>query len=127
MNGIRAGSISVLVLLLGACQSSAPSTQGPATNEMHVLARTIGNTIGRCWFASGENAFTGYIYSPEPNAVQPRILIVPKDQPSERPVLVVEASGAASVSTYGPLLDTPNGARIRSDLDRWAKGNESCS
>jgi hypothetical protein len=119
--------MSVLALLLGTCQSSAPSTQGQATNEMHALARTIGNTIGRCWFAAGENAFANYIYSPEPNAVQPRVLIVPKDQPAERPVLVVEASGAASVSTYGPLLDTPNGARIRGDLDRWAKGNESCS
>jgi hypothetical protein len=116
-----------VLFLLAACQSSAPTTPATATNEMHALARTLGNTMARCWFASGDAAFASYIYSPEPNAVQPRVLIVPKDQPAERPVLVVEASGAASVSTYGPLLDTPAGPRIRADLDRWAKGNESCN
>jgi hypothetical protein len=120
--------LAACLTLLAACQSSTPpKQQAQATNQMHALARSLGNTIGRCWFADGETAFAGYIYSPEPNAVQPRILIVPKDQPAERPLLVVEASGAASVSTYGPLLDTPNGPRIRSDLDRWAKGSESCS
>jgi hypothetical protein len=114
-------------LALAGCQSSGPSQPTQATNEMHVLARSLGNSISRCWFATGDEAFAGYIYSPEPNAVQPRVLIVPKDQPAERPVLVVEASGAHSVSSYGPLLDTPAGPRIRADLDRWAKGNESCS
>ena len=116
------------VMLLAACQSSAPSPQAaPASNEAHQLARRIGETIGRCWFAANETAFAGYIYSPEPNAVTPRVLIVHKDQPAERPVLVVEARSATSVASYGPLLDTPNGGRIRADLDRWAKGGDSCA
>jgi hypothetical protein len=114
--------------LLAACQSSAPvSSDAPASNEAHMLARRIGETIGRCWFAANETAFAGYIYSPEPNAVTPRVLIVRKDQPAERPVLVIEARSATAVASYGPLLDTPNAARIRSDLDRWAKGGDSCA
>ena len=117
----------VCLALLAACQSTDPSPQAPASREAQALARKTGETIGRCWFADQETAFAGYIYSPEPNAVQPRVLIVPKDQPAERPVLVVEASGAASLVSYGPLLKTPVAARIRSDLARWAKGGDSCS
>ena len=113
--------------LLAACQSPGPSPQPPASKETQALARTLGETIGRCWFAAGETAFAGYIYSPEPNAVQPRVLIVPKEQPAERPVLVVEATSPASIEVYGPLLDASNSARIRADLDRWAKGGNSCS
>jgi len=113
--------------LLAACQSTSPSPQAPASREAQALARKTGETIGRCWFADQETAFTGYIYSPEPNAVRPRVLIVPRDQPAERPVLVVEASGPESLVSYGPLLDKPIAARIRSDLARWAKGGDSCS
>jgi hypothetical protein len=114
---------------LAACQSSAPTTSAPtaASPEAHALARTMGEAIGRCWFGPGETAFAGYIYSPEPNAVVPRVLIVRKDQPAERPVLVVEATGATTVSSYGPLLQTSNAARIRTDLNRWSKGNTSCT
>jgi hypothetical protein len=114
-------------LLVTACQSKAPpSAPSAATPEAHALARTIADSMGRCWFGPGETAFAGYIYSPEPNAVVPRVLIVRKDQPAERPVLVVEATGASTVSSYGPLMQT-NGARINADLNRWAKGNTSCS
>ena len=113
---------------LAGCQSTAtPPTQAAASNETHALARSVGQTIGRCWFAAGETAFAGYIYSPEPNAVQPRVLIVPKAQPAERPVLVVEATSGTSLQSYGPLLNTANAGRIRADLDRWAKGSNSCS
>ncbi len=126
---LRAGAPLLGLALLAGCQSSAPvvSSDAPASNEAHQLARRVGETIGRCWFAANETAFAGYIYSPEPNAVTPRVLIVRKDQPAERPVLVIEAKSATSISSYGPLLDTPNGARIRSDLDRWAKGGDSCA
>ena len=128
MKGFRAGAPFLGLALLAACQSSAPVvSDAPASNEAHQLARRIGETIGRCWFAANETAFAGYIYSPEPNAVTPRVLIVRKDQPAERPVLVVEARSATAVASYGPLLDTPNSARIRSDLDRWAKGGDSCA
>jgi hypothetical protein len=125
-------SMAMFVMALAAavagCKSSAPpsSSQAAASPQAHALARTIGEAIGRCWFAPGETAFAGYIYSPEPNAVVPRVLIVRRDQPAERPVLVIEAAGAASVNSYGPLLGSANAARIRSDLDRWAKGGENC-
>jgi hypothetical protein len=116
---------------LAACQSgggaSSPSSGAQASNEAHNLARSVGNTIGQCWFGAGETAFAGYIYSPEPNAVTPRILIVPKSNPAERPVLVVEATGATTLNTYGPLLGSANAGRIRGDLDRWSKGSTSCS
>ena len=115
---------------LAACQSggaSTPAANVPASNEAHNLARAVGNTMAQCWFAPGETAFAGYIYSPEPNAVTPRVLIVPKSQPAERPVLVVEAKGASTLDSYGPLLGGPNAGRIRADLDRWSKGSTSCS
>jgi hypothetical protein len=126
---VKAIVLALCGATLAACQSSAPSSSAPseATPEAHALARTIGQTIGRCWFGAGETAFAGYIYSPEPNAVVPRVLIVHKDQPAERPVLVVEATGAASVSSYGPLLQSASAARISADLNRWSKGNTSCS
>jgi hypothetical protein len=128
---IRPGPVVVALcgIALAACQSNAPSTSTPeeASPEAHALSRKIAETIARCWFAPGETAFAGYIYSPEPNAVVPRVLIVRKDQPAERPVLVVEATGATTVSSYGPLLQSPNSARISADLSRWAKGNTSCS
>jgi hypothetical protein len=54
-------------------------------------------------------------------------LLVPKATPTERPVLVIEAIGAAQVNLYGPLLDTPAGPRIRGDVDRWTKGGDACS
>lgn len=126
----RMATMLALILcltLLAACQSTDPSQQVPATKEAQALARKTGETIGRCWFADSETAFAGYIYSPEPNAVRPRVLIVPKEQPAERPVLVIEASGATSLVSYGPLLDTPVAERIRADLDRWSKGGESCT
>jgi len=114
---------------LAGCQSSSHPTSAPAaaSPEAHALARSMGETIARCWFGPGETAFARYIYSPEPNAVVPRVLIVRKDQPAERPVLVVEATGAATVSSYGPLLQTSNAARISADLNRWSKGNTSCN
>jgi hypothetical protein len=123
----RAYLLVACASVLAACQSSAPVSDAPASNEAHMLARRIGETIGRCWFAANETAFAGYIYSPEPNAVTPRVLIVRRDQPAERPVLVVEARSATAVASYGPLIDTPIGPRIRSDLDRWAKGGDSCA
>ena len=115
---------------LAACQSgggSTPSSSAPASNEAHNLARAGGNAMAQCWFAAGETAFAGYIYSPEPNAVTPRVLIVPKSQPAERPVLVVEATSATTLNSYGPLMGGPNAGRIRADLDRWSKGSTSCS
>ena len=42
-------------------------------------------------------------------------------------VLVVEATGASTLDSYGPLLGGPNAGRIRADLDRWSKGSTSCS
>lgn len=119
--------IAVCAVMVAGCRSTAPTPDKIASPAAHALARTVGQSIGRCWFGPGETAFAGYIYSPEPNAVVPRVLIVRKDQPAERPVLVVEATGAASVTTYGPLMQSQNGGRIQSDLDRWAKGGTSCS
>lgn len=113
--------------LLAACQSSPPSAPTAATPEAHVLARTIADSMGQCWFGPKETAFASFIYSPEPNAIVPRVLIVRKDQPAERPVLVIEATGATTVSSYGPLLQSENAARISADLNRWARGSKSCS
>ncbi len=56
-----------------------------------------------------------------------RILIVSKDEPTGLPALVVQATGGASATVYGPLADSANGARIRGDIARWAKGGTGCT
>lgn len=132
---LRPVTISAAVILvaslplLAACQATkeeeAPSTSNAAT---YALTKRIGDAIAKCWFdEAGVATFGKYAYTPEPGNSPPRILLVPKATPTERPVLVVEAIAAAQVNLYGPLLDSPAGPRIRGDVDRWAKGGDTCS
>jgi hypothetical protein len=125
---MKASLAAVAVLLaLAGCQTVRQEASVPDNSDAsYELAKAVADTIGRCWFAANETAFAGYIYSPEPNNRPPRVLIVPKANPHDLPVLVVEAHSAAKLYAYGPLMDGRQTSRIRSDLSRWETGNSAC-
>jgi hypothetical protein len=107
------------------------ATVGPAaatstTDAAHTLATHLATTMQKCWF-SGDAGFAPYRYTPEVNAGAPRILIVSKKKPQDRPLLVVEPTGAKSADAYGPLLASALAPRIRADLTRWLTGNGDCT
>lgn len=123
------------VLLLGACASApqgAPAPVAVAAADDTGLDRMerLTLTANRCWFKSKDPAFRNYSLAPELSSFsgRPRFLLVPRNRPEERPLLVVEGrSGSTDVSTYGPLMNDPLAARIDADLARWRAGAKSCT
>lgn len=127
---------SVFVLLLiglaaSACQSTKPA--GAVSGGKSAALRTmeqVAIAAHKCWFASGDKAFRTYSFANELNSFsgRPRFLLVPKGNFGGRPLLVVQAEGAAGrVEAFGPLMDGPEAARISADLRRWAAGSNGCS
>jgi hypothetical protein len=122
---VKRAGVGLACLALAACQSAAPTTAPRTSDAAHALNTALAGSLKACWF-SGDAAFAGYLYTPEVNAGAPRILIVAKDDPNGRPLLVIEPTGAAAASVYGPLLASPVGARAKGDLDRWIAGGSGC-
>ncbi len=121
-------ALTALAAALSGCMSSGGSGGSvDVSNAAYDLSVKLADSIGRCWFAPGETAFAGYVYTPERNAAVSRILIVRKDNPTGLPALVIQATGGSSATVYGPLADSSNGARIRADIGRWAKGGTGCT
>lgn len=97
----------------------------PALKTMERVALTA----NRCWFKSGKSEFRRYGFEPELQSYsgRPRMLVVPKNTPGGKPILVVEAEGnPAKVSVYGPLMALSQGNAIGEDIDRWVKGDNQC-
>lgn len=121
------GLFSTTFALTG-CQREAPrqAVLGAALPTMERVALSA----NACWFKSGDPAFKAYRLAPELNSFsgRPRILIVPRNSPESRPLLVVQAEGnPAKLAAFGPLLDSALSQRISSDVNRWSKGVKSCS
>lgn len=127
------------ISMLAACQVGAPSEalslkSGSTPTEV-VLA--IGRSAQTCWFKTKDHAFAGYRLADEVNSPsgRPRVLLVPRRDPSALPVLVIQAekkgdkaSGTyTDVQAYGPLLASPHGSRITGDVRRWASGDTACT
>jgi hypothetical protein len=110
---------------LAGCQSAGTTDTGSFA-EAQTLFLALQETMTTCWF-SGDPAFAAYVYTPEVNAGTPRILIVPKNEPTALPLLVVEARGRAAADYYGPLLASEAGPRVGADLDRWIRGGRACA
>jgi hypothetical protein len=108
---------------LAGCQSSAPATGSFA--DAGALHASVSKAMEDCWF-SGDPAFAAYVYTPEINAGTPRILVVPKNEPTGLPLLVVESKSTSTVDFFGPLLASAEGPRIRADLGRWSQGGTGC-
>jgi hypothetical protein len=123
---LRAAAALLAALAVAGCQSSSSAPPAGSYSDAVSLYAALGDEMKACWFA-GDPAFTAYVYSPEINAGTPRILIVPKGEPTALPLLVVEAKGRASADYYGPLLASEPGPRIRADLDLWIRGGRGCA
>lgn len=128
MRAPRATFVTLGAVLL-ALQAPIPAA-GQASDRAYETVRRLGAAMDRCWFATGDPAFAGYAYSPEPNATpSPRILIVPKQSPDARPALVIElrtTGGRINLNAYGPLATSAVASRIGADLRRWLGGNDGC-
>lgn len=124
---------SVLFLLgLVACQS----TSGPGGLEITTSQRAlpvmerITLSASDCWFKKGDGRFDAYRIAPELSSHigRPRLLLVPAARPQDRPLAVIEAEGEpATVRAYGPLLSTPLGNRIATDIRNWTAGGTGCT
>lgn len=115
------------VAALASCQSK-PVATGPDRSALSTMER-VALGANACWFKSGDAAFAPYRLAPELNSFsgRPRILVVHKGRPEDRPLLVVQAEGNPSkLAAFGPMMSEPVGPRIAKDVPRWASGNKSC-
>ncbi|EJF88779.1 hypothetical protein [Bartonella tamiae] len=129
--GLNVIPVLFLVFFLNACnisdigQIELTSQKSPLTTMEHIAF-----TANKCWFINDKDIFHSYRLAPELQSYsgRPRILLVPYENPDQRPLLVVEAQGNPTVvSSYGPLLHSPLGKNIANDLTRWVKGDDRCS
>lgn len=114
--------------ILVSCQSKPPAVKA-STAALPTMER-IALGANACWFKSGDAAFKSYRLAPELNSFsgRPRILIVPRNSPESRPLLVVHAEGnPAKLSAFGPMMDEPISSRIATDVKRWAAGGKGCN
>lgn len=122
--------VAVVAAIACACAALPDFAAAQASDAAYNTIRRLGAAMDRCWFQSGDPAFAGYAYSPEPNAsTGPRILIVPKQSPDARPALVVElhtSGGRININAFGPLATSAAASRIGADLRRWLGGGEGC-
>lgn len=117
----------VAAAAMAGCQTEtpAPKTNGAALPTMERIA--LG--ANACWFKSGDPAFKAYRLAPELNSFsgRPRILVVHRNSPESRPLLVVQAEGnPAKLDAFGPLMGEAVSARIATDVKRWANGGKGC-
>lgn len=122
---MRVAAIVLAAVALAGCQSSRTAPT-PIGSDAILANAALSETIRTCWF-SGDPAFAEYHYAPEINLAAPRILIVAKSDPQGLPALVIEPKGGGVVEMYGPLLQSPHGPRISSDVARWRTGASNCA
>ena len=100
------------------------------SDAAYALVNRLSAAMKRCWFMGGDPMFGNYVAAPEPNASGgPRILVVARNTPDGRPVLVLEILGAGPkprVNVYGPLAVGAAADRIGRDLRRWLDGGDGC-
>lgn len=123
--------LAAIIVSLGACQSSAPlaGTAGQGKSAALRNMENVAIAAYRCWFAGSDATFRNYSFANELNSFsgRPRFLLVPKGNFGGKPLLVVQAEGAAGkVTAFGPLMDGPQGKRISNDVSRWAAGDARC-
>jgi hypothetical protein len=130
-HALNIAAFGLVALTLAACQSER--AQAPASSTSQAALPTMERVAlgaNACWFKSGDPAFKAYRLAPELNSFsgRPRILLVPRNSPESRPMLVVQAEGSpAKLAAFGPVMNEPHAARISSDITRWANGGKGCS
>lgn len=117
----------VAAAALAGCQTKTPAPRANS-GALPTMERIALGANG-CWFKSGDPAFKAYRLAPELNSFsgRPRILVVHRNSPESRPLLVVQAEGSpARLDAFGPMMSEPVGARIATDVKRWAAGGKGC-
>ena len=124
-HAVRACALAAVLGFAGLSQAAAQASQAG-----YEFTRKLGAEMDQCWFGSNGGDFAKYVYSPEPNAAGgPRILIVPKNAPHERPAMVIDIRMQGSkpnLNVYGPLAGSSLKNRIAKDLRRWMDGGSGC-
>jgi hypothetical protein len=128
--GIRLAMIAMAAAALASCQSGPKTPPAPSGKSASLQAmEQVAIAAHKCWIASKDPAFKTYRMANELNSFTgtPRFLLVPAKHYGGLPLLVVQARGhSRQVEAFGPLLDQPLGARIRSDVTRWQNGSSDC-
>lgn len=114
------------LVFVAACTQQELATETPQSMMVRVAKQAQA-----CWFKRKDPTFQGYKMASELNSHsgRPRILIVPGNRPTDLPKLVAQAErrgGETAFSAFGPLLDGPEGQRLRASLSRWAGGSAQC-
>ncbi len=125
MNQLMAAALCA-ALLAGCTPKPKVTLVKPSSQAVAVATLQKVNTQAHdCWMT--DKAFKAYGLIPELDTTgTPRILVIPKGKPQALPKLVI-ASNGRSVSTFGPLAQSPLAPRINADVARWANGGTSCS
>lgn len=126
--------------MLSACQSTEEASGNISINTNQDARSAVvhmAKAAQTCWFKSKDPAFKSFTLAAEVNshAGRPRFLIVPKSNPRDLPLLVVqaEAKGTSSsgkftnIQSFGPLLQGKEATRINADIRRWSKGQGGCA
>lgn len=135
MNEFLRNSCALLGLtFMSACQSGGPVEGLNLTiNSAPLpLIASIGKSIQKCWFKSGNVNFKPFKLANESNsyAGRPRLLLVPRNNPTGLPSLVIQAeklNGATKLQLFGPLLSTQTGEYISTDIKNWTAGSSACT
>ena len=124
----------ILILIsFTACQSGGPAGELELSvkQKPRKLMVTIARNVQNCWFKSADPTFRKYRMANELNsyAGRPRLLLVPKNNPTGLPSLVVQAQSKdkfTRLHAFGPLLATHAGKTISADLKNWTSGKTAC-
>ncbi|NTJ42227.1 hypothetical protein G6L28_06390 [Agrobacterium larrymoorei] len=128
-NVLTIAGLGLVALSLAACQSEKKPAASAASQAALPVMERIALGANACWFKSGDPAFKAYRLAPELNSFsgRPRILVVPRNSPESRPMLVVHAEGnPAKLDAFGPMMNEANATRIAADVKRWANGGKGC-
>ncbi|MDS7597317.1 hypothetical protein [Agrobacterium tumefaciens] len=124
----RAAGLTLAAAALAACQPKPQQVSSVSHAALPTMER-IALGANACWFKSGDPAFKAYRLAPELNSFsgRPRILLVPRNSPESRPMLVVQAEGnPAKLDAFGPIMNEQMSARVATDVKRWANGGKGC-
>jgi hypothetical protein len=124
----------ILTLIsLTACQASGPAGEFELSvkQKPRKLMLTISRNVQNCWFKGANPNFRKFRMANELNsyAGMPRLLLVPKNNPTGLPSLVVQAQSKDNLTrlhVFGPLLATNAGKTISADLKNWTSGKTTC-
>ncbi|WP_320201519.1 hypothetical protein RMR16_007015 [Agrobacterium sp. rho-13.3] len=126
---LNIAGLGLIALSLAACQSERKPAASSVSHAALPTMERVALGANACWFKSGDPVFKAYRLAPELNSFsgRPRILLVPRNSPESRPMLVVQAEGnPAKVDAFGPAMNEPHAARMTTDIKRWVNGGKGC-